>query len=107
MPANAPKIHLVAHYQTLYYGGTHGYQQHRAQMTLLDASKKVIAYLAFADENRVCEPDRQDGEVIRMHLPIHLLPSIHALLSSGEPVRLYFAQGRGFLGHAEPVSAKT
>lgn len=102
-----PKISIVAHYQTLYYGGTHGYQQHRAQMTLFDANRQVLAYVAFNDEKRACEPDRQDGEIIRMHLPIGLLPSIQSLLNGATPVRLYFAQGRGFLGHDEPVSVRS
>lgn len=95
---------LVATYSVLFYGSPEGYMTNRAQITLMDAAAKSLAYVRFNDPGMVFEADTNDGGIIKMHLPSSMLQSVLDMLRNETPINVYFAQGRGFLGtYAEPA----
>jgi hypothetical protein len=51
------------------------------------------------------EADSDSGGIIKMHLPTAMFQSVLDVLRNEKPIRIYFAQGRGFFGTAtkEPV----
>lgn len=95
---------LVSSYSVLFYGSPEGYQTNRAQIQLSDAAKKTIAWVRFNDPGMFFEADANTGGIIRMHLPSSMFQSVLDVLRNEEPINVYFAQGRGFLGtSSEPV----
>jgi hypothetical protein len=94
----------VSSYSILFYGGPDGYQTNRAQIQLSDASGNTLAWIRFNDPGMFFEPDSNEGGIIRMHLPSAMFQSVLDVLRNEEPISIYFAQGRGFLGTSgEPV----
>jgi len=95
----------VKNYHILFYGGPDGYQTNRAQISLFDASNKVIAYVRFNDPGMFFEADSSSGGTILMHMPSSMFQSVLDVLRNEKPINVYFAQGRGFLGTGsmEPV----
>lgn len=95
---------LVSSYSILFYGGPEGYQTNRAQIQLSDAAGKTLAWVRFNDPGMVFEADGNEGGIIKMHLPSALFQSVLDVLRNESPIKVYFAQGRGFLGtSSEPV----
>ena len=94
----------VASYSLLFYGGPNGYQTNRAQIQLSDAAGESLAWIRFNDPGMFYESDYQDAGIIRMHLPSSMFLSVLDVLRNEEPIHVYFAAGRGFLGTAsEPI----
>jgi hypothetical protein len=95
---------LVSSYSILFYGSPEGYQTNRAQIQLSDAAGKVLAWIRFNDPGMFFEADANDGGIIRMHLPSTMFQSVLDVLRNEQPINIYFAAGRGFLGTSlEPV----
>ena len=94
----------VSSYSLLVYGSPTGYQTNRAQIELHDAGGQTLAWVRFNDPDMDFEDDYEAGGIIRMHLPSAMLGSVLDILRNEEPVYVYFAAGRGFLGTAsEPI----
>lgn len=87
----------VTSYSVLIYGGPDGYQTNRAQITLRDGNN-VVAWVRFNDPGIALENDDMLGSVIRMHLPNTMFHSVIDMLRNESPIKVYFAQNRGFLG---------
>jgi len=87
----------VNNYHILFYGGPDGYQTNRAQIQLADGNN-VVAWVRFNDPGMAFENDNIDGGIIRMHLPSSMFNNVIDVLRNENPVNVYFAQGRGFLG---------
>ncbi len=80
-----------------------GYQTNRAQITLY-SKDKVVAYVRFNDPGMFFENDYTSGGIIRMHMPSAMFRNVLDVLRNEEPIVVYFAAGRGFLGTGkEPV----
>ena len=92
-------------YHVLFYGAPDGYQTNRAQIALFGTAGTTIAYIRFKDPGMFFDADYESGGVIRMHLPIAMFQSVLDVLRNEKPIRVYFAEGRGFLGtlSTEPV----
>ncbi|HET6786542.1 MAG TPA: hypothetical protein VFW84_13800 [Aquabacterium sp.] len=94
----------VASYSVLFYGSPEGYQTNRAQIQLMDAAGKSVAWVRFNDPGMIFENDVEENGIIRMHLPSTMFQNVLDVLRHEKPINVYFAQGRGFLGTgAEPV----
>lgn len=95
----------VASYQVLVYGGPDGYMTNRSQITLYGTTGATVAYLRFNDPGMAFEADSLVNGIINMHLPSTSFQSVIDILRNEKPIRVYFAQGRGFFGTAmqEPV----
>lgn len=94
----------VKSYHVLFYGSPAGYQTNRAQISLYDGSGKTVAYLRFNDPGMFFESDYESGGIIRMFLPSAMFENVLDVLRNEDPVHVYFAAGRGFLGTSkEPV----
>lgn len=94
----------VASYSVLFYGSPEGYQTNRAQIQLMDAAGKSVAWVRFNDPGMIFENDAEENGIIRMHLPSTMFQNVLDVLRHEKPINVYFAQGRGFLGTgAEPV----
>lgn len=94
----------VKNYHILFYGSPAGYQTNRAQISLYDATNKVVAFLRFNDPGMFFENDYESGGIIRMHLPSSMFENVLDVLRNEQPVFIYFAQNRGFLSTSqEPV----
>lgn len=94
----------VASYSVLFYGSPEGYQTNRAQIQLNDAAGKTLAWVRFNDPGMFFEADTNDGGIIKMHLPSAMFQSVLNVLRNEQPINVYFAAGRGFLGtSSEPV----
>jgi hypothetical protein len=95
---------VVASYSLLVYGSPTGYQTNRAQIALHDAGGQSLAWVRFNDPGMFFEDDYESDGIIRMHLPSTMLASVLDVLRNEEPVHVYFAAGRAFLGTAsEPI----
>ena len=94
----------VASYSLLFYGSPTGYQTNRAQIELSDAGGQTLAWVRFNDPGMFFEADYESGGIIRMHLPSAMFLSVLDVLRNEQPIHVYFAAGRGFLGSAsEPI----
>lgn len=94
----------VSSYSLLFYGSPSGYQTNRAQIQLSDSAGKTLAWVRFNDPGMLFENDDVSNGIIRMHLPSAMFSSVLDVLRNEEPVHVYFAAGRGFLGTArEPI----
>jgi hypothetical protein len=94
----------VASYSLLFYGSPTGYQTNRAQIQLSDASNKTLAWIRFNDPGMFFENDYESAEIIRMHLPSAMLPSVLDVLRNEKPIHIYFAAGKALLGTSrEPI----
>jgi hypothetical protein len=94
----------VTSYGLLFYGSPTGYQTNRAQIALSDANGDTLAFVRFNDPGMFFESDYESGGIIRMHLPSAMFQSVLDVLRNEQPVHVYFAAGRGFLGTAsEPI----
>lgn len=94
----------VKDYHVLFYGSPAGYQTNRAQIALFGTDGSALAYVRFNDPGMFFESDSQAGGTIRMHLPSAMFESVLDVLRNEEPVYVYFAQNRGFLGTSkEPI----
>ena len=94
----------VASYSILIYGGQDGYQTNRAQIQLSDSNGQTLAWVRFNDPGMLFEQDYESGGIIRMYLPSAMFHPVMDMLRNEEPIEIYFAQGRGFLGtSSEPV----
>jgi hypothetical protein len=95
---------VVSSYSLLVYGSPSGYQTNRAQIDLRDENGQSVAWVRFNDPGMFFEDDYESGGIIRMHLPSTMLASVLDVLRNEEPVYVYFAAGRAFLGTAsEPI----
>jgi len=92
----------VASYELLFYGGPKGYQTNRAQIYLLDAEGRALAFVRFKDPGMKFQKDvvLPDG-VIRMHLPSAMFHSVLDVLRNEKPVYVWFPGDNGFLGTSE------
>jgi hypothetical protein len=72
---------------------------------LSDAAGKTLAWIRFNDPSMLFEDDYLDAGIIRMHLPSAMFQSVLDVLRNEQPINVYFAAGRGFLGTSgsEPV----
>lgn len=95
----------VSHYQVLIYGSPEGYNTNRSQIILYSTVSTICAYVRFNDPGMVFENDHELNGIIYMHLPSAMFQSVLDLLRNEKPIKVYFAQGRGFLGTSsvEPV----
>jgi hypothetical protein len=94
----------VTSYSVLFYGSPIGYQTNRAQIYLSDAAGQPVAYIRFNDLEMVFEDDYEADGIIRMHLPSTMFENVLDVLRNEQPIYVYFAAGRGFLGTTmEPV----
>lgn len=94
----------VSSYSVLFYGSPSGYQTNRAQVQLSDSTGKTLAWVRFNDPGMFFEDDYESEGIIRMHLPSGMLPSVVDVLRNEDPITVYFASGRAFLGTSkEPV----
>jgi hypothetical protein len=94
----------VASYSLLFYGGPDGYQTNRAQIQLSSADGNTLAWLRFNDPGMFYEGDHESGGIIRMHLPSAMFHNVLDVLRNENPIHVYFAAGRGFLGtSSEPI----
>jgi hypothetical protein len=94
----------VASYSLLFYGSPTGYQTNRAQIELSDANGQTLAWIRFNDPGMFFEADYESGGIIRMHLPSAMFHSVVDVLRNEQPIHVYFAAGRGFLGSSsEPI----
>lgn len=87
----------VMNYQILFYGGSDGYQNCRAQIVLFGDDGSVAGYIRFHDPGMVFDSDTTAGNAIFMNQPSTMLPSIVDMLRNESPVYIYFAAGRAFL----------
>jgi hypothetical protein len=95
---------VVESYSILFYGGPEGYQTNRAQIQLSDAQGKTLAWVRFSDPGMAFQNDYETGGIIRMHMPSTMFANVLDVLRNEDPVYIYFAQDRGFLGTSkEPV----
>ncbi|MBK3332046.1 hypothetical protein GWK41_03060 [Persephonella atlantica] len=98
------KVKEVKSYHVLFYGSPSGYHTNRAQVSLYDSSGNVIAYVRFNDPGMFFENDYVQNGVIRMHLPSSMFENVLDVLRNEEPVYIYYASGRAFLGTSlEPI----
>ena len=94
----------IGSYSILVYGSPSGYQTNRAQIQLKDKNGQVAAWIRFNDPGQFFEDDYESNGIIRMHLPSTMLESVIDVLRNEEPIYIYFASGRAFLGtSAEPI----
>ena len=94
----------IGKYHILFYGSPSGYQTNRAQIALYDKKGKPVAYIRFNDPGMFFENDYVQNGIIRMHLPSHMFQNVLDVLRNEEPIYIYFASGRAFLGTStEPV----
>lgn len=94
----------IGSYSLLFYGSPQGYQTNRAQIQLKDKEGKVRAWIRFNDPGQLFENDYETDGIIRMHLPSAMFANVIDVLRNEEPVHIYFASGRGFLGtSSEPI----
>ena len=96
----------VAKYHVLFYGSPEGYQNNRAQVSLLDAHNNSLAFVRFKDPGMTLESDYLPADgIIRMHLPSSMFASVIDLLRNEKPIYVYFGPNQGFLGTSsfEPV----
>lgn len=99
----------VKDYHILFYGSPEGYQTNRAQIALYDPNGETAAFVRFNDPEMYAsfEDDYERDGIIRMHLPSSMFENVLDVLRNEEPIFVYFAQGRGFLGTSkEPVGEK-
>ena len=96
--------HTIGSYSVLFYGSPSGYQTNRAQIQLKDTNNKVVAWIRFNDPGQLFEDDYENNGIIRMHLPSAMLDNVIDVLRNEEPVYIYFAANRAFLGtSSEPI----
>lgn len=89
----------VSHYSIEFLGGLDGGRPtHRAQITLRDAARISVAVIRFVDSGMFVVADASVGGIITMHLPSAMFQSVLDVLRNEEPINVYFAQGRGYLG---------
>jgi hypothetical protein len=94
----------VSSYSLLFYGSPSGYQTNRAQIQLSDSSGKTLAWVRFNDAGMLFEDDYVSDGIIRMHLPSAMFANVLDVLRNEQPIHIYFAAGRAFLGTAsEPI----
>lgn len=94
----------VSSYSLLFYGSPSGYQTNRAQIQLSDSSGKTLAWVRFNDAGMLFEDDYASDGIIRMHLPSAMFANVLDVLRNEQPIHIYFAAGRAFLGTAsEPI----
>ena len=95
----------VAKYHVLFYGNPEGYQNNRAQISLLDAHNNSLAFVRFKDPGMTLESDYLPADgIIRMHLPSAMFENVLDVLRNEKPIYIYFTAGRGFLATSlEPV----
>lgn len=110
----------VASYELLFYGGPKGYQTNRAQIYLLDAEGRALAFVRFKDPGMKFQKDvvLPDG-VIRMHLPSAMFHSVLdppkretglRLVSGGKRLPRHVGgtdRRRGSIGTAVPTASST
>jgi hypothetical protein len=97
-------VPAVSSYSLLVYGSPSGYQTNRAQIQLSDANGDTLAWIRFNDPGMFFENDYEADGIIRMHLPSAMFQSVLDVLRNEEPVDVYFAAGRAFLGTStEPI----
>ena len=94
----------VSSYSVLFYGGPTGYQTNRAQIQLSGSDGRSLAWIRFNDPGMTFENDYVSGGIIRMFMPSSMFRNVLDVLRNEEPIHVYFAANRGFLGTAkEPV----
>ena len=94
----------VGSYSLLFYGSPSGYQTNRAQIGLSDPAGNPVAYVRFNDPGMFFEDDYEADGIIRMYLPSAMFQSVLDVLRNEEPIFVYFAAGRAFLGtSSEPI----
>ncbi len=94
----------VSSYSLLFYGSPSGYQTNRAQIQLSDSAGNTLAWIRFNDPGMLFENDDVMGGIIRMHMPSAMFGNVLDVLRNEQPIHVYFAAGRGFLGTAsEPI----
>ncbi len=86
----------VTNYEIFIYGSQEGYQTNRAQVTLYNGDTRV-AYVRFNDAGMTFEADSDTDGTIKMHLPSSMFQSVVDMLRNEKPIKVYFAQNRGFL----------
>jgi hypothetical protein len=97
-------VAAVSSYSLLFYGSPTGYQTNRAQIELSDANGQTLAWIRFNDPGMFFENDYESNGIIRMHLPSAMFQSVLDVLRNEEPIEVYFAAGRAFLGtSSEPI----
>jgi len=87
----------VTNYHVLISGSPAGYQTNRAQITLYNGND-IVAYARFNDPGISFENDYISGGIIRMHPPSSMFLGVLDTLRNEEPINVYFAANRGFLG---------
>lgn len=92
----------VTGYSVLFYGSQDGYQGMRAQIGLKAPDGKSVAWVRFVDPGMAFPADYESDGIIRMHLPSTVFQNVLDVLRNEKPVRVYFAQNRGFLGTMTP-----
>ena len=93
----------VTEYHVTVYGNPTGFQNARADITLL-GEDGTLGILRFHDEKMVFPDDSENAAGAFMHLPTSMLPTVIDLLRWEKPVFFQFQGGHGtFSTGTEPV----
>jgi len=84
-------------YGVMMYGTEAGYNNVRAQIWLLAANATVpFAFIRFCDPNMTFPPDRNENNIVYMHLPTSMFEPVLNLLRHEKVLTVYSAIGKGF-----------